>query len=387
LGEVYNYYHKPEPAVQYVNEALALAVEIGDRAAQAVCLVTRAYAIATAYGHVIEAKPDVEEAVRLAQEIADPHLLAQTLTFAGLNLGWQGEFDRAIACTQEGLELARREHMGFMLGQGLFVAGHAFLAKGEYEEALRRYAELRQYAEAAGDKFWIVRAPNCLGGAHLELYDFAEAIRLNEENDELATRLWSWPEPRGHSLVKLGLAHFYRDDHTRAERAFRRAWELLEKDMWTRWRWHITLLRARGELALAEGRHDEAWDYAVQSLDMASRTDARKHVVRAQWLQGEVLAASGRLEEAARAVEGSVRLAETLQTPRELWMGKAVLGKVLARMGKDKEAEAQFTQAVKVIEAIAEKLKTPRLRHSFLSAEPVLEVYRALGRRPPHVTS
>jgi ATP/maltotriose-dependent transcriptional regulator MalT len=157
--------------------------------------------------------------------------------------------------------------------------------------------------------------------------------------------------------------------------------------MWTRWRWHITLLRARGELALAEGRHDEAWDYAVQSLDMASRTDARKHVVRAQWLQGEVLAASGRLEEAARAVEGSVRLAETLQTPRELWMGKAVLGKVLARMGKDKEAEAQFTQAVKVIEAIAEKLKTPRLRHSFLSAEPVLEVYRALGRRPPHVTS
>jgi len=38
--------------------------------------------------------------------------------------------------------------------------------------------------------------------------------------------------------------------------------------------------------------------------------------------------------------------------------GKAALGKVLARMGKDKEAEAQFTQAVRVIEAIAEKLKT-----------------------------
>jgi hypothetical protein len=80
-------------------------------------------------------------------------------------------------------------------------------------------------------------------------------------------------------------------------------------------------------------------------------------------------------------------LAETLQTPREIWMGKAVLGKVLGRMGNDKEAEAQVTQAVEVIEAIAATLTTPRLRHSFLGAEPVLEVYRALGRRPPQVTS
>lgn len=67
-------------------------------------------------------------------------------------------------------------------------------------------------------------------------------------------------------------------------------------------------------------------------------------------------------------------------------MGKVALGKVLAQVGKDKEAEAQFTQAVKVIEAIAEKLRTPHLHRSFLGAEPVLEVYRALGRRPPLIT-
>ena len=87
--------------------------------------------------------------------------------------------------------------------------------------------------------------------------------------------------------------------------------------------------------------------------------------------------------EAAQALATSVQLAERLQTPREVWLGQAALGKVLARLGRDKEAEAQFTQATQTIEAIAANLQTPRLHHSFLNAVPVLEVYAALGHRPP----
>ena len=80
----------------------------------------------------------------------------------------------------------------------------------------------------------------------------------------------------------------------------------------------------------------------------------------------------------------SVHLAERLQTPREVWLGKAALGKVLARLGRDKEAEAQLTQATQTIEAIAANLQTPRLHHSFLRAAPVLDIYAALGHRPPY---
>jgi len=135
---------------------------------------------------------------------------------------------------------------------------------------------------------------------------------------------------------------------------------------------------------LTQGHHDEAWTYAVQSLELATQTDSRKHVARAQRLQGEVLAASGRLDEAAQALAASVHLAEHIQTPREVWLGKAALGKVLAQLGRDKEAEAQLTQAIQTIEAIAATLHTPRLYHSFLSATPVLDIYAALGHRPPY---
>ena len=40
-----------------------------------------------------------------------------------------------------------------------------------------------------------------VSGVHI-----GKAIRLNVEGDEVARQLWPWPEPRGHSLVKAGLA-------------------------------------------------------------------------------------------------------------------------------------------------------------------------------------
>jgi tetratricopeptide (TPR) repeat protein len=383
LSYVYQFYHKAEPTLRYINEALTIAREINDPTWQAACLVLRADAIAAGYGRIIEAIPDLEEGVRLSQESPDLRLRARALNFAARHLQFQGEFDRAIAYLTEGTALARHEHLGLVIGLGLFTLGHAYTAKGEYEEALRCYRELREYAEAAEDKLYMVRAPNAIGGVHLELYDLGEAIRFNAENDDLAQQLWAWPEPRGHSLLKLGLAYLYRDEHARAQEAFQRAWALLEEDVWFRWRWHIALLRALGEFALSERRLDEAWSYATQSLDLATQTDSRKHAARAQWLQGEVLAASGRFDEAAQVLAASVRLAESLQTPREVWLGKAALGKVLARLGREQDAEAHFMQAARTIEAITEKLQTPSLRRSFLSAEPVVDIYRTLGRRPP----
>ncbi len=184
----------------------------------------------------------------------------------------------------------------------------------------------------------------------------------------MAQQFYPWPEPRGHSLVKAGLAHLYRGEHGPAEACLRRAEALLEADTWLRWRWQIALLHACGELALTQGHHDQAWTYATQSLELATQTDSRKHIARAQRLQGDILAASGRLEEAVQTLAASVHVAEQIQTPREVWLGQAALGKVLARLGRDKEAEAQLTQATQTIEAIAANLHTPRLRHSFLSA-------------------
>jgi class 3 adenylate cyclase/tetratricopeptide (TPR) repeat protein len=383
LSNLYNFYHRPEPAMAYNDQALALSRELGDQAAQAGGLVIRALIRLTSYGQILEAMPDAEEALRLSRAVGDPKLLAQALCNLGTALQWRAEFGRGLAYLHEGAELAQRAHAGFEFGQAAFFIGNANVAKGEYEEALRWYRRLSEYASGAGDKYWRARVPNLIGGLHLELFDLDEALRLNLEADEVAQQLSPWPEPRGHSLLKVGLAHLERGEHSHAEAFFRRAWAFLEEDLFLRWRWHIPLLRARGELALAEGRLDEAWSFATQSLEMATQTDSRKHVVRAQLLQGDVLAASGRLAEAAQTLTASVGVAEQIGTRREVWLGNAALGKVLAQLGQEKDAEVRFNQAAQNVEETVANLKTPRLRHSFLNATPVLALYRVLGHHPP----
>ena len=149
--------------------------------------------------------------------------------------------------------------------------------------------------------------------------------------------------------MKAGLAYLQQGEHGHATACFRRAEALLETDAWMRWRWHMVLLRAYGELALAEGRHDEAWSYATQSLQLAAQSDSRKHVARAQWLQGNVLMVQGRLEDAVQTLQASARLAEQIRTPREVWLVKATLGQVLMRLGREQEAEVYLTQAAETI--------------------------------------
>jgi tetratricopeptide (TPR) repeat protein len=160
----------------------------------------------------------------------------------------------------------------------------------------------------------------------------------------------------------------------------------LEEDTWYRWRWHIPLLRARGALALAEKRFDDAWKFAVDSLEMATRSDSRKHIARARRLQGMVLAATGRHEEAASTLESSITLAEQIGTHPEVWIARYALGQVLLKLNKDREAEEQFMSALRTLENIANKLHTPGFKKTLLASQPVTELYSALGRKPPPTT-
>lgn len=260
------------------------------------------------------------------------------------------------------------------------------MSQGNYEEALRWYKRLSDYGSAAGNKLWIARAPNLIGAVHMELYDLDVAAERNLEADEIARKVWPWPEPRGHSLLKVGLAHLEKGQHGKAEEYLQRAWNLLEQDTWLRWRWHIPLLRARGALALAERRFDDAWKFAVESLEMATRTDSRKHIARARRLQGMVLAANGRLEDAAGTLESSVTLAAQIGTHPDVWIARCSLGQVLLKLGRDREAEEQFMKALRTLEAIATNLHTPGLKKALLASQPVAELYSALGRRPPIAT-
>jgi tetratricopeptide (TPR) repeat protein len=375
--------HHIEAMLDISERSGALAKELGEVAIQASSTIASALARGIWDGATPEIIEQAEEAVRLAETLTDPRLLAQTTVTLGQLLQWHGEFERAFGHLHKGLELAREAHSAFAFGQSLFSLGNLSLSRGEYEQALGWYQQLNDYAQAAGDAFWLARIPNCTGAVSLELYDLERALELQLEGDEAARKYSAWPEPRGHSLLKAGLVHLERTDYGRAEEFFLRAWALLEIDDVSRYRWHIPLLYARGALALACGRHDEAGRFATESLALARKTHSRKHEAPAQRLQGEILAATGRLKESAPILDASVTLARRLKVPRDEWMGALALGRLLLRLGEDKEAEVALNTAAATIGSIAAGLKTDVLSRSFVAAPPVLEVFKVLGRRPP----
>jgi class 3 adenylate cyclase/tetratricopeptide (TPR) repeat protein len=374
--------HQIEAMLDTSERSGALAEELGEVTIQASGAIASALAKGICNGATPKIIRQAEEAVGLVETLTEPRLLAQATATLGQLLQWQGESERALGYLHRGLELAREAHSGFVFGQSLFSLGNLSLSRGEYEKAVGWYQQLDDYAQAAGDAFWLARVPNCTGAVSLELYDLDRALEFQLEGDDAARKYSAWPEPRGHSLLKAGLVHLERTDYGRAEEFFLSAWALLELDDVSRYRWHIPLLYARGALALARGRHDEAGQFATESLKLARETYSCKHEARAQRLQAEILAATGRLKESAPILEASLKLSQHLNVPRDEWIGALALGKLLMRLGKDKEAEVAFNTSAATVESIAAGLKTDFLSRAFVSAPPVLEVFKLLGRRP-----
>jgi len=375
--------HRADKADEFNEQSMAAARDLGNHRLEAVCLVQRADLRAVWHGDLGPAMADAEAALRLADSIGSARLHADIAAALGTFLQWRGQYAEALGLLRECARLGETQRDAALFARASYFGVTTCASRGEYEEALAWYRRLRDYAFSAEDKFWMARVPNLAGGIHLELFDLDTAIQLNLEGEEIARKVYRWPEPRGHCLLKTGLAYLQQGELGRATELLGRARAFLADDRWLRWRWEIPLLRAEAELALAQGRPDDAWRQATDSLALATRTGSRKHVARAHTAQGEILAASGRLGEAAAAFESSIALAQEMGTPREHWIAQAALAKTLYRVGRDAAAEAAYGEAARIIDAIAAALTTPRLRHSLLAAEPVVEVYHALGRRPP----
>ena len=187
-----------------------------------------------------------------------------------------------------------------------------------------------QCGSAAGDKVWIARAPNLIGAVHLELYDLDVAAERNLEAYEIARKVQPWPEPCGHSLLKVGLAHLEKGQHGEGRGIPATGLEFVGGG-------HLVSLALAHPAAPCprcvgaggEARcFDDAWKFAAESLDMASHSDSRKHIARGRRLQGMVLAAKGRLEDAAGTLESAVSLAAQIGTQPDVWVAKCCLGQV-----------------------------------------------------------
>jgi tetratricopeptide (TPR) repeat protein len=149
--------------VDACEQARALANELGESTVKVSSMIAIAQGRSIREGATPEILKQAEEAAELAQTVNEPRLLGQTRAMLGLMLQWHGKYERSASHLQKGLELAREAHAGFIFGMTFFALGHVALSCGEYEQAYSWYRQSGDYAEAAGDAFWLARCAELCG--------------------------------------------------------------------------------------------------------------------------------------------------------------------------------------------------------------------------------
>ncbi|MBM3839122.1 MAG: zinc-ribbon domain-containing protein [Verrucomicrobia bacterium] len=201
-GMSYFWSHDFEQALSWAERARSLALEANDQTMLASSKRLFAF-VYCCIGRVTEAIALTDEALKLSRETGNTFLEADTLTWQALNHNFQGNFDLALRCLDQGATLGKSNHflvlflwMSWM--KGLFQGG-----KGEFDRSLASLQDALQWSQRFQDQIWRCRILNTLGWIYSELYNFDHAVRYNQIGLD-ASRTIGDPEIIRNAGINLG---------------------------------------------------------------------------------------------------------------------------------------------------------------------------------------
>ena len=121
------------------------------------------------------------------------------------------------------------------------------------------------------------------------------------------------------------------------------------------WRQRVRLGWVRAEVALLEGRPEDAVDAAHAAVDVAEHSGAPRHVAKGLLFQGVAQVEAGRPDDSVATLRRAAVLAESLGTVPLQWPVRAMLAALLADQAPE-ESDRSLAAARRAVEAIAADL-------------------------------
>jgi class 3 adenylate cyclase/tetratricopeptide (TPR) repeat protein len=362
-------------ALSYAAQAVGAAQAAGAEAALGSGYLTTGYVHALA-GRLPQAQETLPLAVRhtgAAGDLAGQSLALQITAFLS---NWQGHWGRAAEEAAQALQIARTHGLLAPLIRGLWAQGIVLTGKGDYDTALASFEEGLALAERVGDINSVPRYLNSLAWLLSECGDYERALAIL---GAAAERARAWPHAVGveitaYCALNRGDIAMDRGDLVLAREFLHEAQHIVEDPAtypWMKWRYAMHLHVSQGELALARGDTTRARELAQQGLDIATRANARKYLVRGWRLTGDAALARRQWDEAEHDLRRALALAETIANPPQLWRSHAALGDLHAAREDGEAARRAWQQARVVVERVTSALQTPALRES-LGRSPVV---------------
>jgi class 3 adenylate cyclase/tetratricopeptide (TPR) repeat protein len=357
--------HKFDQALVDARQAITVAEAVGAQAVLAGAHNTIGF-LYEVTGRLDEARAELEHAITISRAQGDVANQAAALIFGAEIPGWEARFDEAVHLYTEGLQLARMHNVLMPLLEGLFMYGITLTGKGDYDGALALLTEGLALTEKVGDENFVPRYFNSLGWLHLECGDLQQALDLNRQGAEEGQKRGD-PEMIANAELNLGDIFLMQGDLVLAQeyldRVYRLAHDPATSD-WGKWRYSMHLFASLGDLWLARGDLARAQEYVAQCLHGATRTNARKYLIKGWRLQGEIALARQQRDEAAGWLRQALALAQVVGNPTQLWKTHLALGRLHAETQRPEQERQEYGAAHEVIDRLRESLQEPGLRAS-----------------------
>ena len=141
----------------------------------------------------------------------------------------------------------------------------------------------------------------------------------------------------------------------------------------------MRLFDSLGRLWLARGEPARARGLADKCLEIATRTNSRKNLVKAWRLRGSIALAHRDVGEAESALGQALAMARAIGNPTQLWKTELAWGELCAVRHRPDEASDAYRAARAVVERLKAGLQDPRLRTTLEQAPGVPQVYERAG--------
>jgi len=369
--------HNFENALAESAAAIEVAMPLGADPVVAVGRMT------TAFVHAVTERLDVAragfaEAFRIGRAAGAHPPEVFSLGFIALQNNWEGRYGDASGQIAEAVRVAREHGLLVPLLWTVWISGVVAAGKGDYDQALATLEEHLPLCEKAGDEVMQHRVLNTLGWIWTEFGDVERAVSFNRRGAEGARKRGD-PETLANAELNLADMLLAHGDLVQAQDIVEGVHRLVNDPStsdWMRWRYSTHLFATMAEIALACGDHEKAREWTDRCLEIATRTNAPKNLVKGWRLRGEIALARRQWDDAASALEQALDLARPLGNPTQLWRTYVALVRH-HEARREPEAAGQATIAARdVLDAVKTGLRDERLRAAFGASPLIQRAYR-----------
>ncbi len=308
----------PQGSLDYLNQALSLAIQLGRDEEKADVL----HAIGAAYQGLdkpSEAQRYYQESLEIKRRIGQKRGIAVTLGRIAQVQEQLGNMDDALASYKEALQIQRE--IGDKKGTGLTLIdlGDFYSNRGNYDQALQ---------------------------------DFKEALQIQRDVGN--------QDAEGLCLNNIGNVYLFKTQYDDAQTYFERALQIREK---TKDPGDIAdTLHNLAETATNKGQYEQALKHYLRALELRREAGDKRWAAIESYSMGTLFEYEGKYGAALGAKEDALKAFRELQDGG-FWMVEILsgTGHSQAMLGRSEAAQTQLVEALKLAEKLENKALTAQI--------------------------